>query len=182
MMRHAMAKAEADVRLRLWLPRGARSSTSSRCRPTIEDLAVRGVRLDDRTIDFPTGAWGDETRDYHLCIVVPPRATGEEMLAGRVSLIVDERGRGDLAREGGVDGRRGHVQPHQPSRRPLHGAGRAGSGHRRGTGREGAGDERAATIGLGRAAQLAAESGHDGTLRLLSRSSTSTTPRRARSG
>ena len=40
--------------------------------------------------DYPTGAWGDrESRDYHLCVRVSPDGVGQEMLAARVSLVLD---------------------------------------------------------------------------------------------
>lgn len=39
--------------------------------------------------DYPTGAWGTESRDYHLCVEVEPGAVGQEMLAARVSLILN---------------------------------------------------------------------------------------------
>ena len=46
------------------------------------------VEVDERSGDYPTGAWGDESRDYHVAVQVTPAAVGEEMLAGRVTLMV----------------------------------------------------------------------------------------------
>ena len=38
--------------------------------------------------DYPTGAWAaGESRDYHVAVTVSPAGLGQEMLAGRVSLV-----------------------------------------------------------------------------------------------
>jgi von Willebrand factor type A C-terminal domain/von Willebrand factor type A domain len=88
-MRQAMAKWTTNVSLRVWTPRGATLDVVKQVAPTIEDLSGCGVRVDDRSVDFPTGAWADETREYHLRITVPPQAVDEQQLVGRVSLVVD---------------------------------------------------------------------------------------------
>jgi hypothetical protein len=87
-MRSAMAKAVDDVALRVWTPQGASVRFVQQVSPTIEDLTTRRVEVNERAGDYPTPAWGDEARDYHLCIDVPAREVDEEMLAGRVSLVV----------------------------------------------------------------------------------------------
>jgi hypothetical protein len=89
MMVRAMGRVVNDVALRVWTPQGASVSFVKQVAPSIEDLSDRRVAVSDRAGDYPTGAWGDEARDYHLRIEVPTREAGEEMLAGRVSLIVD---------------------------------------------------------------------------------------------
>ena len=71
MIREALAKRTTNVSLRVWAPED-RSMMVKQVAPTIEDLTGRGVPVDDRRVDFPTGAWGDETRDYHLRVNVPP--------------------------------------------------------------------------------------------------------------
>ena len=43
--------------------------------------------VNPQTADYPTATWGHESRDYHLCINVKPGEVGDEMLAGRVSLV-----------------------------------------------------------------------------------------------
>ena len=89
MMRGAMAKRVADVRLRLWVPDGASVTVVKQVSPTIEDLTSRPIVVDARTRDYGTGAWGDEVREYHVSIAVPAQPIGERMLAGRASLVVD---------------------------------------------------------------------------------------------
>ena len=91
MMRGAMAKPAATS-VCVWTPRGATVRFVKQVAPTIEDLTDRGVRLDERTVDFPTGAWGREAglpRRHRRAA----RRPGDEMLAGRVSLVVDGEAR-----------------------------------------------------------------------------------------
>ena len=83
-----MDKAVADVSLRLWTPQGATVKFVKQVEPTLADLTARRTELPPRSGDYPTGSWGSETRDYHVCVQVPAAATGEKMLAGRVSLVV----------------------------------------------------------------------------------------------
>jgi hypothetical protein len=89
MMQRSMGRAVNDVALRLWTPQGATVSFVKQVVPHIEDLTDRRTDVSDRIGDYPTGAWGDETREFHVCVVVPARAAGEEMLAARVHLVVD---------------------------------------------------------------------------------------------
>ncbi|MBL7489986.1 VWA domain-containing protein [Frankia sp. AgW1.1] len=67
-VRRAMGRAVNEVSLRVWTPRGARVDLLKQTAPTIEDLTDRGVRVDALTVDYPTGAWGLEARDYYVVI------------------------------------------------------------------------------------------------------------------
>ncbi len=87
MMETAMGKQTATVSLRVRTPQKARVAFVRQVAPTVQELTDRAVELDAQTSDYPTGAWGDESRDYHVCIEVEPQAVGAEMLAGRVSLV-----------------------------------------------------------------------------------------------
>ena len=89
MMQAAMGKAVATATLRVWTPKGARIAFLKQVDPTIDDLTDRRVPTEERIGEYPTGAWGDEVRDYHLRIEVPASDAGREMLAGRVNLVVD---------------------------------------------------------------------------------------------
>jgi von Willebrand factor type A C-terminal domain/von Willebrand factor type A domain len=167
MMRHSMARREADVRVRVRLPRGATLGFFRQVSPTIEDLSARGSVCPDGAIEFTTGAWGQETREYHLCIAVPPHASGEEMLAGRVSVVVgDDVVATSLVRAVWTDdvGMSTRIHPrvaHYSAQEEL--ANVIAAGLEAGE----AGDEREATFRLGRAAQLAADLDHGDILRLL---------------
>jgi len=84
----AMGKAVADVRLRLWTPQGAVVRFVKQVAPTVEDLTARRVASGPRHGDYPTGSWGTESRDYHLCVEVNPGEVGDVMLAARAGLVM----------------------------------------------------------------------------------------------
>ncbi|MFD6416114.1 VWA domain-containing protein [Streptomyces sp. NPDC060194] len=88
MMEAAMGKEVADVGLRLWTPMGAEVRFVKQVAPTVEELTGRRTEAGPRAGDYPTGSWGDESRDYHVCVEVPAASVGQEMLAARVSLVL----------------------------------------------------------------------------------------------
>ncbi|MFG3657452.1 VWA domain-containing protein [Streptomyces sp. NPDC047706] len=90
LMETAMGKEVADVALRLWTPVGTAIRFVKQVAPTVEDLTGRRTEAGPRAGDYPTGSWGDESRDYHLCVEVPAAHLGQEMLAARVSLVVPQ--------------------------------------------------------------------------------------------
>jgi hypothetical protein len=94
----AMGRSVNDVDLRVWTPQGAEVVFLKQVAPGLEDLTARRTDLGGLIGEYPTGAWGEETRDYHLRIRVAAREIGERMLAGRVALMVD----GQAAAEGDV--------------------------------------------------------------------------------
>lgn len=176
LMEAAMGKATADVSLRLWTPQGSRVAFVKQVAPTVEDLTDRATQaqkpdgsLDPLGVVFPTGAWGDESREYHICINVPAREIGDEALAGRVTLMVD----GQAVSEAKIlaiwtddevlSTRMNLAVAHYTGQAELAEAIQDGLQARRD------GNEREATIKLGRAVQLAAESGNEGTMQLLAR-------------
>jgi hypothetical protein len=169
LMRAAIARHTADVVLRVWVPRDTRVAFLRQVLPNIEDLTARGVRRDDHTVDFPTGAWGAESRDYHVGITVVPRDVDDSMLAGRISLVVDgEVAAQSLVKVTWTDDAalstviNPHVA-HYTGQAELAAAISAGLEARK------AGDATTATMMLGRATLLAADSGNEGTLRLLAK-------------
>jgi hypothetical protein len=76
----AMSRTQRTVALKVWTPRGATVTRLRQVSPEIVDLAAGANG------DFATGAWGEETREYHLTISVPEGDMGDEMLAARVSV------------------------------------------------------------------------------------------------
>lgn len=88
MMAAAMGKQVADVALRIWTPANAVIRFVKQVAPSMEDLTARRTEAGTRAGDYPTGSWGDESRDYHLCVEVPSAPVGSEMLAARVSLVL----------------------------------------------------------------------------------------------
>ena len=165
----AMAKATANVALRVWSPQAAEVAFVKQVAPAIEDLTSRRAVVNDRTGDYPTGAWGDESRDYHVCINVRPGQVGDEMLAARISLVVDDQAvsqslvKAIWTEDAQLSTRINKAVAHYTGQAELAEAIQEGLEARK------AGDEATATVKLGRAAQLAAESGNEATTRLLSK-------------
>jgi hypothetical protein len=167
MTARAMTKRAADVTLRLWTPRGAEVGFVKQVSPAIEELTGRGVRIDERTVDFPTGSWGDEERDFHVHVVVPAHEVGAELLAGRVSLVVEgEVVTRALIRAVWTDDQAASTRIN-PQVAHYTGQAELASAIADGLAARTAGDDHTAAVRLGRATQLAAETGHRETLRLL---------------
>ena len=167
MMQAAMGKATGSVRLRVWTPQGAQLSFVRQVAPTVEELSDRAAEVNPLTSDYPTGSWGQESRDYHVCIKVPPRNLGDEMLAGRVILMEDEERIGQgLIKAIWTDDEQLSTRI---SREVAHYTGQAELAEciQEGLEARKAGDDVTATDKLGRAVQLASESGNDGTMKLL---------------
>lgn len=169
----AMSKVNADVRLRVWLPVGATLRFLKQVAPTVEDLTRKRVDVNTRSGDYQTGAWGAESRDYHICVEVASGAVGDEMLAARVSLVTG-RTSGDevvaqaLAR---VVWTTDTTLSTRMDKSVAHYTGQAELAEVIAEGLEArkAGDDALATIKFGRAAQLAAESGNISTQELLAK-------------
>jgi hypothetical protein len=168
----AMSKAVADVALRLWTPMGATVKFVKQVEPTLLDLTARRVDVPPRTGDYPTGSWGSETRDYHVCVQVPAAATGERMMAAKVSLVVpgpdvQELGKGRIfavwTEDTALSTKINREVAHYTGQAELAAAIQEGLEARK------AGDVETATAKLGRAVQLATETGHTDTAKLLSK-------------
>ena len=83
----AAAKRVADVELSVWTPSGAVIRYVKQVDPVLRDLTDNRIAGDAvRTVGFPTGAWGPETRTFHICVEVAPGELGQEKLAARVQL------------------------------------------------------------------------------------------------
>jgi hypothetical protein len=167
LMQSAMGKSTGNVSLRVWTPQGATVAFVRQVAPAIEELTGRGAQVNPLTADYPTATWGAEARDYHLCINVSPHETGEEMLAGRVSLIEGDETRAQaLIRATWTDDRQLSTRI---NREVAHYTGQAELAECIQAGLEARkqGDLGTATFKLGRAVQLAADSGNDGTMKLL---------------
>lgn len=167
MMDGAMRKTTSNVSLRLWTPQGAEVGFLRQVAPTIEELTGRGVEVNALTYDYPTGTWGQESRDYHVCIKVEPRSLGDEMLAGRISLVEGE----EILSQGLIKAIWTDDQELSTSidRKVAHYSGQAELADciQDGLQARKTGDEATAQVKLGRAVQLANESGNEGTMRLL---------------
>jgi hypothetical protein len=165
----AMGKAVADVSLRVWSPAGSTIKFVKQVYPQVEDLTARRTEVSGRIGDYPTGAWGAESRDYHVSIEVEPDVVGEEVLAARVSLV----GGGQVLTEKLVLARWTDDTALSTKINPqvAHYTGQAelAAVIQEGLEARDAGDIETATAKLGRAVQIANESGHEGTAKLLAR-------------
>ena len=85
-----MARGVADAELRVWTPQGAQVLFVRQVSPTVEDLTHRRTPVNDLTGGYPTGAWSDESRDYHVAVRLAAKAVGQEQLAARVQLAVGD--------------------------------------------------------------------------------------------
>jgi len=167
LMQTAMGKATGSVSLRLWTPQGASVAFVRQVAPVIVDLTGRAVQVNPQTADYPTATWGSESRDYHVCINVPPGAVGDEMLAGRVSLVEGDETRAQaLVKAMWTDDQQLSTRI---NREVAHYTGQAELAEciQEGLEARKEGDLATATFKLGRAVKLASESGNDGTMKLL---------------
>lgn len=176
MMETVMGKEVADVALRLWTPVGAQVVFVKQVAPTVEELTDRRTEAGPRAGDYPIGSWGDESRDYHVCVQVPPAAIGQEMLAARVSLVIPQ-GEGGGSQNLGAQGLIRAVwtddMTASTSINPqvAHYTGQAELAEviQQGLDLRKAGDFDGATAKLGRAVQLAGVSGNADTAKLLAK-------------
>jgi hypothetical protein len=174
MMENAMGKEVADVSLRLWTPQGSEIAFVKQVAPTVEDLTARRAAAGPRAGDYPTGSWGDESRDYHISVRVPAAGVGQEMLAARVSLVLPVAGGGaevlgqGLVRAVWTDDLAASTRI---SPQVAHYTGQAELAQviQQGLEARKAGDLDSATAKLGRAVQLASVSGNEDTAKLLAK-------------
>ena len=90
-MRTAMARGVAEAELRVWTPQGAQILFVRQVSPTVEELTGRRRPINDLTGAYPTGAWADESRDYHVAVRLAAKALGQEQLAARVQIAVGQQ-------------------------------------------------------------------------------------------
>ncbi len=169
-LERALGKAVTDVRLKVWTPKGSTIRFVKQVAPTIEDVTSQAQAEGPLVTAWPTGAWAaGESRDYHLCVDVPVGDVGQEKLAARVMLDVD----GDQVSQGLVRAlwTEDHALTTRIDPQVAHYTGQAelATAIQEGLKARKAGDEAGATVKLGRAVQLAHESGNDATVRLLAK-------------
>ncbi len=169
----ALGRAVGDVRLRLWTPKSARILACKQMSPEIAVLTDRFTQVDGQTRDYPTGAWGSESRDYYVAIELTPGDVGDEMLGCRASVVHGSPGQevkvtgapivatwtDDEALSARINSQVAHYTGQEELAEAIQ------------TGLEAnaRGDVDTATKMLGRAAKLAHESGNDDTTRRLAK-------------
>ena len=159
-MHAAMARGVADAQLWIWAPQGAQPLFVRQVAPTVADLTARATAVSELVRQYPTGSWGDETRDYHVAVRLPSRPIGSEQLAARVQLLVDGRPvAGGLVKaiwsdDASLTARISPEVAHYTGQVELAAA------IQEGLAAKAAGDEVTATVKLGRAVQLAQQTGN----------------------
>ena len=173
MMQASMAKEVADVALRVWTPQHATVRFVKQAAPAVEGLTGRRTQAAPQAGDYPTGAWGTESRDYHLCVNVEPGRAGQEMLAARVSLILNTASGPQVLGQGLIRAiwTEDEALSTRMNRHVAHYTGQAELAQAIQDGLEArkAGDEDTATARLGQAVALAHESGNEDTANLLAK-------------
>jgi hypothetical protein len=168
----ALSKTVSDVFLRLWTPQGANVKFCKEVSPEIVDLTTRARQLKPQIREYPTGAWGKgESRDFHFCIEVQPGAVGDEVLAGRASLVYWLAGVENKVAEARIlavwtddeakSTKINHVVAHYTGQAELAQSIQAGLEARA------QGDVDKATALLGKAVKIAHDSGNEATAKLL---------------
>ena len=98
-LQRSLSKDIAGARLRLWTPKVVRLAAVKQVSPEIVDLQPLATHIDEKTTDYPLGAWGKEARDYQLTFEINAGAIGEEVLLCRPALM-----HGEASRENKVTG------------------------------------------------------------------------------
>ncbi|MFI7634148.1 VWA domain-containing protein [Nonomuraea sp. NPDC049400] len=165
----SMSKTVAELSLRVWVPQTATLKFVKQVSPTLLDLTGKRTDVNPLTGDYPTGSWGAEEREYHICVEVPPGQIGHEIRAGWVKLVrpdtqevlasgnVLAQWTDDLAASTRINNKVAHYT----GQAELHELIQDGLSARA------MGDVDTATARLAKAKELAAHSGREDTARLL---------------
>lgn len=161
-MQTSMGRGVAAADLRVWAPQGGQVLFVRQVAPVVEDLTPRRTEVNPLTGAFPTGSWGDESRDFHVAVRLPAsRGLGQEQLAARVQLVVgDEVQAQGLVKAKWTDDSALSAKIN-PEVAHYTGQTELAQAIQDGLAAKAAGDDRTATAKLGRAAQLAAETGNE---------------------
>jgi hypothetical protein len=161
LMQQSMSRGVAEAQLRVWAPQGAQVLFVRQVAPTVEDLTARRTPVNPLTGAYPTGSWGDESRDYHVSVRLAAKGLGQEQLASRVQLVVHDQ----VVAQGLVKARWSDDDSltTRINAEVAHYTGQTelADAIQQGLAAKAAGDEETATTRLGRAVQLAAATGNE---------------------
>ncbi|WP_270889779.1 vWA domain-containing protein [Pedococcus sp. 5OH_020] len=160
-MRQSMGRGVAEAALRVWAPQGAQVLFVRQVSPTVEDLTTRRQEVNPLTGAYPTGSWGDESRDYHVAVRLSAKGVGQEQLASRVQLAVGD----EVVAQGLVKALWSNddtlTTRIDPAVAHYTGQAELAEAIQDGLAAKASGDADVATAKLGRAVQLAAATGND---------------------
>ena len=168
-----MSKQVPDAVLRLWAPKTSKLLMVKQASPELVDLMPLVRQVDARTIEVPLGSWAAESRDYQIAYELVPCGEDEEMLACRPTLVYPRDGveQKVVGRNVAVTWTADAERTARINREVAHYSGQEelAESIRRGLEAKARGDDNAATVLLGRAAQLAQGSGNDEVTRRLAK-------------
>ena len=102
----AMGKAVPSVRLRIRMLPGLRIRFLRRVYPALAEPPWEKASEDGRTVEYDLGAWGDEVREYLICLAVgpdaPERVRGESIRLARVDLLTSDPAEGPAGPRGAI--------------------------------------------------------------------------------
>ncbi len=161
LMQQAMGRGVAQAQLRVWAPVGSQILFVRQVAPHVEDLTGRRVDVNALTGQYPTGAWGDESRDYHVAVRLPAKPIGSEQLAARVQLAVADVVQAQSLVKALWSADEALTTRINPAVAHYTGQTELAEAIQEGLAAKAAGDEATAKLRLGRAVQLAQETGND---------------------
>jgi hypothetical protein len=170
----ALSKSVSSLSLRLWAPKSAQLRQFKQVFPTEIDMSSTLVPAESRTFEIPLGAWGEGQQDYLVTFDVAPNPPSDAgTLLCRPSLAYDDPATGhaaiveaekilvwwsdDAQMTSRISPEVAHYTGQTEKAKAIQEGIEALQRH----------DVATATLRLGRAAQLAEESGDHGTMRLL---------------
>lgn len=166
--------ASSDVSIQIWVPAGAKVKLVKQVSPSILDITDKAqAGTNAQTQSWLTGAWGEESRDYHIIVEVVAGAVGQKKLAGRVTVTHKEGGveqkvtEAQLIGEWTDDEAKSAVINKEVAN--YTGQAELATAIQEGLAAQANGDEATATEKLTRAVKLAQETGNEGTMKLLSK-------------
>ena len=169
MMKESMSRGVAEAKLRVWTPQGSEVLFVRQVAPTVLDISDRAERISPLIVEYPTGAWSDGSRDYHIAVRVPVAPVGNERLAARAEIVVGDqvvaKGLIRAVWSGDVD----LTTRIDPAVAHYTGQTNLADAIQKGLAAKAAGDDRTATVLLGQAAKLAHDTGNEDTTRLLAK-------------
>ena len=89
MLQRALGRQIGSVALQVRTTQGGRVDLLKQLEPDL-DLTTSRMEVDPMVGQYKTGSWGEEVREFHLCVRVPAGMVGEPALrAAQVALLVD---------------------------------------------------------------------------------------------
>ncbi|HRW17762.1 MAG TPA: VWA domain-containing protein [Dermatophilaceae bacterium] len=157
----SMARGVASVDVRVWAPQGAQVLFVKQVAPDLEDITAKRTQVNPLTAAFPTGAWADETRDYHIAVRLPAKSVGQEQLASRVQVVIGDDVQAQALVKATWSSDEALTTRIDDQVARYTGQAELAAAIQDGLAAKAAGDEDGATRKLGRAVQIAAQTGDE---------------------